>query len=80
VTPDGTTVYAGNGDEFNIRRIKDGYTMTLFADGWRTVPTTPWNQGWLLGGPMYATANGTIYVMGGNPPRQPSLRRIVPVS
>jgi hypothetical protein len=83
VTPDGTTVYWGNGDESNLRRLKNGYVMTLYRDGWHT--NTCLFEGrnsyhdWILGGPMWATADGTIYLSGFNPPAQLSLRKIVPV-
>ncbi len=83
VSPDGTAVYWGNGDESNLRRLKDGYVMTLYRDGWHT--NVCMFQGrssysdWLLGGPLWVTANGTIYLYGNNPPDQLMLRKIVPV-
>ncbi|MBN2320612.1 MAG: hypothetical protein JXR49_16150 [Acidobacteria bacterium] len=78
VSPDGTTLYGGNGDEFVVRRVKNNTTMTLFEDGWRIEPTKR-NNGWFLGGPMYVDSNGIIYLVGNNPPRQPGLRKITPI-
>ena len=78
VAPDGSALYASNGDEYCIRRIKAGYTMTLYPDGWHT-DTTSRNKGWFLGGPMYIDPKGVIYLMGNNPPDQLGLRKIVPV-
>ena len=71
------TIYGGNGDEYVLRRVKDGYTMTLFPDGWRTNATDR-NAGWFLGAALYIAPNNAIYLMGDNPPRQLGLRRLVP--
>ncbi len=82
VTPDGTTVYWGGGDESNLRRLKDGNVMTLYHDGWHI--NTCIMQGrssstdWILGGPLWVTASGTIYLYGNNPRNQLILRKITP--
>jgi hypothetical protein len=83
VTSDGSTVYGGNGDEFNLRRIKSGYAMTLHkadsygAAGWRTDNSL--GIGWLLGGPMFVGPDGSVYLTANNPPKQLMLRKIIPV-
>ncbi len=77
VSPDGRTIYGGNGDEHVLRRIKDGKCMTLFKDGWKSVEEGR-NQGWFIGGPIFADADGRIYLSGNNPPEFLRFRRLVP--
>jgi hypothetical protein len=76
VSPDGV-LYGGNGDENRLRRVKNGYTMTLHTDGWH-IDATSRELGWLLGGPMAVDPNGVIYVWANNPSAQLMLRKIVP--
>jgi hypothetical protein len=77
VSKDGI-LYGGGGDEYALRRVKNGHTMTLFKDGWRTAQKNL-QQAWKLGGPIYYDINNRIYVKTSNASLQPGLRRIVPI-
>lgn len=79
VTPDGAVIYGGNGDEYVVRRIKDGKSMTLFRNGWRT-ELKDRRKGWFLGGPVLTDNQGGIFLVGANPPDFLKFRRLVPIS
>jgi hypothetical protein len=87
VTPDGSSIYFGNGDEWCLRRVKNKvingvstpYVMTLHSDGWYTDTTEAdmSAQGWPIGGPLWIDAKGAIYLWINNPQEKLGLRKLV---
>jgi hypothetical protein len=63
----GTALYAGGGDAWNVRRIKDGYVKTLFANGEyhvRQAMNEKTNPVWQVGSPCASAGEG-IYLRSG---------------
>jgi len=62
-TPDGTIQYVGSGDEYCLRRIKDGRVSTLQSDGtWVEKETYNDCSGGPYGSPILADDNGSIWM------------------
>jgi len=77
VSADGAALYGGSGDENVPRRVMDGSTMSLFAEGWRKEENNR-RAGLNIGGPALVARDGSLYLVSTNPPRFLKFRRLVP--